>query len=189
FKSVIGHSPTKSKDTTVVTITRLETPLGPMFAGVTDEGLCLLEFTDRRMLETEFKYFSRGLKAKLIQGEHPHLNTVRNQLDEYFKGTRKKFDLPLYTPGTDFQQAVWRELQTIPYGTTRSYKEQSIAINIPDAVRAVANANGMNRIAIIIPCHRVIGSDGQLTGYGGGLWRKKWLLEHEMKYKQGMLVF
>ena len=189
FKSVIGHSPTKSKDTTVVTITRLETPLGPMFAGVTDEGLCLLEFTDRRMLETEFKYLSRGLKAKLIQGEHPHLNTVRNQLDEYFKGTRKKFDLPLYTPGTDFQQAVWRELQTIPYGTTRSYKEQSIAINIPDAVRAVANANGMNRIAIIIPCHRVIGSDGQLTGYGGGLWRKKWLLEHEMKYKQGMLVF
>lgn len=185
YKSVMGKSPVKSKDTTVITIARLETPLGPMFAGSTDEGLCLLEFTDRRMLETEFKYLSKGLKAKIIQGTHPHLDTVRRQLDEYFNGTRKSFELLLYTPGTEFQQAVWKELQTIPYGTTRSYKQQAIAIKMPDAVRAVANANGMNRIAIIIPCHRVIGSNGQLTGYGGGLWRKKWLLEHEMQ--QGKL--
>jgi AraC family transcriptional regulator of adaptative response/methylated-DNA-[protein]-cysteine methyltransferase len=104
-----------------------------------------------------------------------------NQLNEYFEGTRKKFDLLLETPGSKFQQSVWRQLQSIPYATTRSYKEQAEAIGNPAAVRAVANANGMNRIAIVIPCHRVIGSDGKLTGYGGGLWRKKYLLDFEMK--------
>ena len=88
----------------------------------------------------------------------------------------------LCTPGTDFQQAVWKELQEIPFGTTRSYQEQAEALKRPDSVRAVANANGMNRISIVIPCHRVIGSDGRLTGYGGGLKRKKWLLDHEKKY-------
>jgi AraC family transcriptional regulator of adaptative response/methylated-DNA-[protein]-cysteine methyltransferase len=90
--------------------------------------------------------------------------------------------LPLVTPGTEFQQAVWKELMNIPYGSTRSYHEQSVAMGNPGSIRAVANANGMNRISIIIPCHRVIGSDGHLTGYGGGLKRKKWLLEHEKKY-------
>ncbi|MFA6582395.1 MAG: methylated-DNA--[protein]-cysteine S-methyltransferase, partial [Paludibacter sp.] len=85
----------------------------------------------------------------------------------------------LFTPGSEFQQAVWKELQNIPYGTTRSYKEQATALKRPEAVRAVANANGMNRISILIPCHRVIGMDGSLTGYGGGLWRKKWLLDLE----------
>lgn len=182
FKAVMGTSPINSKDNVVITAMRIETPLGPMFAGATDQGLCLLEFTDRRMLETEFEDPSKRLKAKIIQGEHIHLNVVRKQLEEYFDGIRKEFDLPLHTPGTEFQKAVWKELLTIPYGTTRSYKQQSIAINMPDAIRAVASANGMNRIAIIIPCHRVIGSDGKLTGYGGGLWRKKWLLDHEMQH-------
>jgi AraC family transcriptional regulator of adaptative response/methylated-DNA-[protein]-cysteine methyltransferase len=185
YKAVMGTSPINSKDSIVIIAKRFETPLGPMFAGATDQGLCLLEFTDRRMLENEFKDLSRRLKAKIIQGEHSIVNTTISQLEEYFNGTRKVFDLPLHTPGTDFQNAVWNELRTIPYGTTRSYKQQSIAIKMPDAIRAVASANGMNRIAIVIPCHRVIGSDGKLTGYGGGLWRKKWLLDHEMQHKQG----
>jgi len=100
---------------------------------------------------------------------------------EYFDGVRQEFTVPLDIPGTEFQLKVWEQLRKIPYGKTVSYKQQAILINKPESVRAVANSNGHNRISIIIPCHRVIGSDGTLTGYGGGLWRKKWLLEHEGK--------
>lgn len=153
-----------------------------MIAGATNEGVCLLEFCDRRMLPTEYKDLARFLKTTLEDGENRHIKTLRKQLKEYFNGKRKEFTIPLVTPGTEFQQAVWKELQNIRYGSTKSYQDQAIALNRPDSIRAVANANGMNRISIIIPCHRVIGSKGQLTGYGGGLKRKKWLLDHEKKY-------
>ncbi len=133
------------------------------------------------MLETELKTLAKKLNASIIQGAHKHFDILKQELDEYFEGKRKEFTVPLFTPGTEFQQLVWKVLQTIPYGSTLSYKKQSIAVNKPNAVRAVANANGMNRISIIIPCHRVIGSDGNLTGYGGGLWRKKWLLDFEKR--------
>lgn len=179
FKNHTGTSPSNIDSKTLITTTRIPTPLGPMVAGVTDEGLCLLEFADRRMLETQLKKLRKYLNATIIPGEHPILDKLADQLKEYFQGTRKEFDLPLVTPGTDFQQAVWKTLMTIPPGHTRSYQEQANILNKPKAVRAVANANGANRIAIIIPCHRVIGSDGHLTGYGGGIWRKKWLLEQE----------
>jgi O-6-methylguanine DNA methyltransferase len=161
---------------------KIETPLGEMIAGATDEGVCLLEFSDRRMLNTEYKDLIRLLNTTLEEGENKHLRNLRNQLKEYFEGKRKEFSVSLITPGTEFQQAVWKELLNIPYGSTRSYQEQAVALNRPDSVRAVANANGMNRISIVIPCHRVIGTDGHLTGYGGGLKRKKWLLDHEKKY-------
>lgn len=161
---------------------QIDTPLGLMVAGAVEEGICLLEFTDRRMLNTEYKDLVRLLKTDIQEGENKHIKTVRRQLSEYFEGKRKEFTVPLVTPGTGFQQTVWKELQKIPFGSTRSYQEQAVAVNKPDAVRAVANANGMNRISIIIPCHRVIGSDGHLTGYGGGLKRKRWLLDHENKY-------
>ena len=103
-------------------------------------------------------------------------------LKEYFAGIRKEFCLPLVNPGTDFQLRVWKELLMIPFGVTRSYQDQADALGNHSSVRAVANANGMNRIAIIIPCHRVIGANGSLTGYGGGLKRKKWLIDHEKRY-------
>jgi AraC family transcriptional regulator, regulatory protein of adaptative response / methylated-DNA-[protein]-cysteine methyltransferase len=166
----------------MITIIKIETPLGEMVAGATDEGVCLLEFCDRRMLPTEYKDLTRLLKTDIKDGENEHLKVLVKQLKEYFSGKRKEFSLPLVTPGTEFQQAVWKELQNIQFGTTRSYLEQAIALNSPGSVRAVANANGMNRISIVIPCHRVIGSDGSLTGYGGGLKRKRWLLDHERKY-------
>ena len=183
FKSVFGVSPSNSKHKIVIDLTRFETPLGTMFAGATEQGICLLEFTDRRMLETEFKQLTTLLNATIVQGENQYFPLLHQQLNEYFEGQRKEFTIPLVTPGSVFQQAVWKELQNIPYGTTRSYKQQATALKNPDAVRAVASANGMNRIAIIIPCHRVIGSDGSLTGYGGGLWRKKWLLDLENEYQ------
>lgn len=181
FKSITGYSPNNSKSVKIINLTRLETPIGPMFACAVDEGICLLEFTDRRMLETEFKDLKRILKANIIQGPHEHFIELESQLSDYFEGKIKDFSIPVFAPGTAFQQEVWKELQRIPYGKTRSYKEQAIALGKPEAVRAVANANGMNRISILIPCHRVIGSDGNLTGYGGGLWRKKFLLDLETR--------
>ncbi len=179
FKKSIGFAPTKSSGKKVITATRLLTPLGPMMAGATDEGICLLEFTDRRMLETQIARLKKSLKAEMLPGSHPHFDLLEKQLKEYFDKKRKEFDLQLILPGTEFQQKVWSALQGIPPGETRSYAEQAKAVGNPAAVRAVAKANGDNRIAIIIPCHRVIGSDGKLTGYGGGLWRKEWLLNHE----------
>ena len=128
------------------------------------------------------------LKQPVEEGDNEHLKNLRNQLNEYFDGSLKAFTVPLVTPGTDFQQTVWKELLEIPFGKTRSYQEQADILNKPDSVRAVANANGMNRISIVIPCHRVIGSDGRLTGYGGGLKRKKWLLDHEKNIPEKRLI-
>ncbi|MCF0053302.1 methylated-DNA--[protein]-cysteine S-methyltransferase [Dyadobacter sp. LJ53] len=179
FKSIFGVSPVNSREKQVIDLTRLETPLGTMFACATDQGICLLEFTDRKMLETEFKTLSKLLNAVIIQGPNRHFDLLRIQLNEYFEGKRKVFTVPLFMPGTEFQQRVWQELQNIPFGSLRSYKQQSISLAKPECVRAVANANGMNRISIIVPCHRVIGENGALTGYGGGLWRKQWLLDLE----------
>ena len=116
-----------------------------------------------------------------------HLKNCLLQLEEYFKGIRKDFSLKLNPNGTDFQYSVWEELKRIPFGKTRSYMEQTKVLGNLKAIRAVASANGKNPISIIIPCHRVIGSDGSLTGYAGGLWRKKWLLEHENPSRQTSL--
>ncbi|MBV8252016.1 MAG: methylated-DNA--[protein]-cysteine S-methyltransferase [Chitinophaga sp.] len=182
FKNIFGVSPKKSKTQRGIDLKRLETPLGTMYACAVEEGICLLEFTDRKMLETEFRYLARTLNATIVQGDNPHFHTLETQLMEYFEGKRKTFTVPLFTPGSAFQQSVWKVLQQVPYGTTKSYKDQAIALGNPDAVRAVANANGMNKISILIPCHRVIGADGALTGYGGGIWRKKWLLDFEKSH-------
>lgn len=179
YKKVVGKSPKNSIENSVILISRLTTPLGPMFVCATDKGVCLLEFVDRRMLETEFKDLQRLLKAKIITGENQHIKQAKKEMAEYFSGQRTHFDIALDTPGTEFQNSVWKCLHQIPYGETRSYQQQAESINNPKAVRAVASANGFNRISIIIPCHRVIGKNGQLTGYGGGLERKRWLIDHE----------
>lgn len=181
FKNIFGVSPKQGKRQNIIDLKRIETPLGTMLACATDKGICLLEFTDRKMLETELKAIAKRLNATIIQGNNPHFDLLETELSEYFSGCRKTFSVPLHTPGSDFQNRVWAALKQIPYGQTRSYKEQAISIGSPENVRAVANANGMNRISILIPCHRVIGSDGQLTGYGGGLWRKKYLLDLELR--------
>ena len=179
YTEATGFAPGKSKTRQVIHITRILSPLGPLLAGSTDEGICLLEFTDRRMLETQIKRLKKRLNSELLPGKSKFFEPLSQQLQEYFEGKRKDFSIPLVTPGTDFQKAVWQELQTIPYGKTRSYEEQAQAINNPKAIRAVARANGDNRIAILIPCHRVIGKDGSMTGYGGKIWRKEYLLELE----------
>lgn len=178
-KAVINDTTLFTDGATIINLHVLETPLGKMLACATDKGLCLLEFIDRRAFVTELKDLKRLLRATIEPGTNKHLKEVEKQLNEYFEGKRKKFELSLITPGTEFQNIVWKKLLDIPYGETRSYKQQSIAVGNLGAIRAVGTANGANRIAIIIPCHRVIGEDGSLTGYGGGLKRKRWLLEFE----------
>jgi len=184
FKVLVGDSPKESMDKSVILISRITSPLGPMFICATDKGICLVEFTDRKMLETEFRDLQKKLNAVILQGENEHSKACKKQLKEYFEGNRTSFQLNLDLPGTPFQQHVWDELQNVPFGTTTTYQQMAMRINKGTAVRAMANANGHNRVSIIVPCHRVIGKDGKLTGYGGGLQRKQWLLDHELKHKQ-----
>ncbi|MEL6558497.1 MAG: methylated-DNA--[protein]-cysteine S-methyltransferase [Bacteroidota bacterium] len=183
YKKILGKSPTKSSGQLVILINRVTTPLGPMFICATDKGVCLLEFVDRKMLETELKDLQRLLAATIMAGENQHTRQMKIELDEYFLGSRKQFQIPLDLPGTAFQKSAWQSLQDIPYGETTTYSEQARKIDKPTATRAVARANGMNRVSIVVPCHRVIGKNSQLTGYGGGLERKQWLLEHESNNK------
>jgi AraC family transcriptional regulator, regulatory protein of adaptative response / methylated-DNA-[protein]-cysteine methyltransferase len=150
-----------------------------MVAGATEEGICLLEFADRKALESELLLLEKYLAAQILPGTHKWLTLLAEELDGYFRGKRQSFDIPLVFPGTQFQISVWKNLISVPFGSVASYKLMAEISGKPNAVRAFARANGQNRIAILIPCHRVIGSDGSLVGYSGGLWRKRWLLDME----------
>ena len=163
---------------THVATKRLDTPLGPMVAGATDDGICLLEFSDRPLLPTQLARVEQRLGAP-APGSHPHLDRLDAQLAEYFAGTRHDFDFPLVLAGTGFQERVWGRLLEIPYGRTISYDELARRAGSPGGSRAAGRANGDNRIAIVVPCHRVIRANGDLGGYGGGLSRKRRLLDLE----------
>ncbi|MCK5359227.1 MAG: methylated-DNA--[protein]-cysteine S-methyltransferase [Gammaproteobacteria bacterium] len=184
FKKITGFSPSNSKKQKIIQITRLLTPLGPMFAAASDDGLCLLEFTDRRALEKQMSRVQKRLSAVFVAGNHEIFIQLQKQLDEYFSQQRTQFDIKLDVTGTDFQRSAWSALQAIPYAETRSYHQQAVALSKPDAVRAVGTANGMNAISIVIPCHRVIAKNGDLAGFGGGLWRKQYLINLEQNNKE-----
>lgn len=160
------------------------TPLGSMLAVADDRGLALCEFVDRPMLPTQLARIEALIHAPVIGGTHPWLDQTERELTEYFAGERDSFGIPLVLDGTAFQVQVWRQLLAIPFGATLSYGELAARTGRPGASRAVGRANGDNRIAIIVPCHRVIGADGNLTGYGGGMRRKRWLLRHEQRGMQ-----
>lgn len=166
----------------ILTYQRYVTPIGIMLAVFSNRGLCLLEFSDRRMLESELQILKKRYKTDFLFQITEVSKLLGVELSEYFNGVRQDFTVPLDTFGTEFQVSVWEALQKIAYGYTTSYKNQASALKRPEAVRAVANANGQNRIAIIIPCHRVIGQDGSLVGYAGGLDRKEFLLNMEKKF-------
>jgi methylated-DNA-[protein]-cysteine S-methyltransferase len=166
-------------------ITYYKTPIGIAEIVGDENGIHSISVKDGNTFSMEDKDFSTALE---MTGSIPqYLKDCVQQLDEYFQGTRTQFDLKLNPQGTEFQKQVWKELLNIPFGKTRSYLEQTKQIGDPKAIRAVASANGKNPIWIVIPCHRVIGSDGSLTGYAGGVWRKKWLLDHESPVKQQSL--
>lgn len=155
------------------------TPLGPMLAIASESAVVLLEFVDRRAIEAQVATLRRRIGRPVEPGDNAVLRRLGAEFELYLAGKLEAFTTPIEAPGTAFQQRVWSELRTIPAGETRSYAEIARAIGRPTAVRAVARANGDNRVAILIPCHRVVGSDGGLTGYAGGIWRKEWLLKHE----------
>jgi AraC family transcriptional regulator, regulatory protein of adaptative response / methylated-DNA-[protein]-cysteine methyltransferase len=179
FLRVFGDPPGASRDGDCVLLSWVRSPLGPLIAGATAEGVCLLEFTDRRMLEAQFATVRRLFAMPAVPGTNRHLENLADELARYFDGTLRRFSVPLVYPGSAFQRRVWGELLRIPYGQTRSYEQVAAALGAPKAVRAVGHANGLNRIAVLIPCHRVVNKDGKLGGYGGGPWRKRRLLERE----------
>lgn len=164
-----------------IVTTLIDTPLGPMLAGATDAGICLAEFSDRRMLPAQLEGLRRRLRRPIVAGRHPLLDRLEEQLREYFAGSRRSFDLPLVAPGSPFQERTWSELRRLDAGTTVSYGELARRVGRPLAQRAVGTANGVNRIAVVIPCHRVVRKGGETGNYGGGRWRKAWLLAHEAR--------
>lgn len=179
FARLFGETPARAKGRECVKLSWFPSPLGPLVAGATEDGICLLEFTERRMLEKQFAEIGRRFGGAVLPGMNPRLEALRDELDRYFEGKLRRFTVPLRYPGSPFQEKVWSALLEIPYGETRAYKDLAAAIGDPAAVRAVGRANGQNRIAIVIPCHRVVNADGGLGGYGGGIHRKRYLLDLE----------
>jgi AraC family transcriptional regulator of adaptative response/methylated-DNA-[protein]-cysteine methyltransferase len=179
FERLFGDAPRNRPSGPGVFLSWIKSPLGPLVAGATDKGVCLLEFSDRRMLETQCTTLRGRFTGPVVPGTNEHLMALEKELGEYFAGKLQKFTVPLVYPGTPFQERVWNELLKIPYGATRSYEDIAAGVGDYKAVRAVGTANGRNRICIVIPCHRVIRKSGNLGGYGGGLRRKEFLLELE----------
>jgi AraC family transcriptional regulator of adaptative response/methylated-DNA-[protein]-cysteine methyltransferase len=184
FSKIMGAAPTQfNLHHKILKASWLDTKLGPMLAISDDEALYLLEFVDRRGLEREVERLRLRLKAAIIPGVTDLIRSIEAEIKAYFEGTLTVFKTPLHLLGSPFQISVWEGLMRIPYGETRTYAAQAHAIGNEAAFRAVANANGANQLAIIIPCHRIIRSSGDLGGYGGGIARKQWLIDHE---KQGL---
>ncbi len=179
FVKTFGKPPGKSKASDCIVSAWIESPMGPLVAAATEKGICLLEFSDRRMLDAQFATLRKLFKSPIVPGENEHIKRLRDELKKYFNGTLKQFTIPIVFPGSQFQQKVWNELLKIEYGETKSYEEMAKNVGVPKGQRAVGHANGLNRIAIVIPCHRVVNKNGNLGGYGGGLWRKQRLLELE----------
>ncbi|MEZ6241984.1 MAG: methylated-DNA--[protein]-cysteine S-methyltransferase [Phycisphaerales bacterium] len=188
FTKLFGVLPSDAADAEHLTAAWMTMPLGPMLAVASDAGLCLLEFVDRRSIETQIESVRRRTGLPVVPGEHPVLTQTEQELEAYFAGELKQFTLPLSPQGTDFERAAWDRLLEIPYAEVCSYSRMARDLGRPGAARAVGRANGANRIAIIIPCHRVIRADGSLCGYGGGIDRKQWLLDHERAHAGALLT-
>lgn len=163
--------------------TKFNTLLGNMSAAATEQGICFLEFFEDNRREDTFSLVTRRLNLPVSEGSHPHLTLLNSELQNYFAGKLTRFTVPLVLPGTSFQQQVWTQLQSIPFGSTQTYSGLAEILSCPQAVRAVGRANGMNPVSILVPCHRITGKNGELTGYAGGTARKVWLLAHEKQDK------
>lgn len=185
FARTFGSTPGRGRASEQLFLARVQSPLGPLLAGATAGGVCLLEFTDRRMLEKQLVTVGKLFGSAIVPRANEHLALLQEELTGYFEGKVRRFSVPLVYPGTPFQRRVWDELLRIPYGETRSYEELAAAVGVPDGARAVGHANGLNRICVVIPCHRVVNKDGRLGGYGGGLRRKEHLLDLERRSSRG----
>ena len=179
FKQLFGAPPSRADGVNCLYARWIDTPLGAMIALGGEDGIHLLEFVDRRGLENDILKIRKRAECFIVPGNNPHLDQIGEEVEKYFSGSAMRFTVPVVTAGSSFEQAVWKLLQTIPPGRTWSYAQLAQKLGKPGASRAVGRANGRNCLAIVIPCHRVIRADGELCGYGGGIWRKKWLLEYE----------
>ncbi|MWV46317.1 methylated-DNA--[protein]-cysteine S-methyltransferase [Paenibacillus sp. HJL G12] len=179
FSRIMGAAPTLLEGSNVLKASWIDTRLGPMMAIGDEQSLYLLEFVDRRGLEREVERLRQRTKSAIIPGMTEPIRSIERELTLYFDGKLSRFTSPLMMIGSPFQKSVWEQLMAIPPGETRSYADIAHALGKPTAYRAVAQANGANQLALVIPCHRVINSNGDLGGYGGGLTRKNWLLQHE----------
>lgn len=179
FEKLFRLTPGQARESKAFVVRPLATPLGTMLAAASEDELVFLEFHDRRALETQIQNLARRMGAHYLPGDNAILQQTEAELEEYFAGTRREFDVPIAWPGSEWERSVWQQLLAIPCGQTRSYAQIAAALGRPGASRAVGTANGRNRLGIIIPCHRVVRADGSLSGYGGGAWRKRALLDHE----------
>jgi AraC family transcriptional regulator of adaptative response/methylated-DNA-[protein]-cysteine methyltransferase len=184
FKQLFGTPPRDAKKIKYLQASWYETPLGVMVAMGDSDGVYLLEFVDRRGLENEILQLRKRTGCVIVPGSNAHLEKLGEELKNYFNGSKISFTVPLIIGGTAFEQTVWKHLRSISPGETWSYLQLARKVGKPTATRAVGHANGKNCLALVIPCHRVIGADGRLSGYGGGIWRKKWLIEHERQVMQ-----
>ncbi len=182
FAKLLGQAPGKFTGRELLKADWIKTPLGPMIAVSDHKFLHLLEFIDRKALPAELGKLRTMVRGDLGLGRFAPTDQIEAELGAFFSGTSARFDVPLALHGSAFTRTVWEKLQQIPPGETRSYGDLAREIGRPTAIRAVARANGANQIAIVVPCHRVIGADGSLTGYGGGLWRKQGLIELEQRF-------
>ena len=179
FARIFGSPPGHHDQLPCAVCSMISSPVGPLIAAATDDGICLLDFTDRKALARQIATLRKRVGVAVVPGMNAHLEQLTTELADYFGGTLKAFAVSLVTPGTPFQQTVWNRLREIPYGDTTSYEQLVRDIGRPGGQRAVGRANGDNRVAIVIPCHRVVQKNGELRGYGGGLWRKRFLLDLE----------
>lgn len=180
--ATVGAIPEETNTGNPILTRSIDSPIGELILGATNLGLCILEFADRRSLTTEMATLQKLLCCTVVPGNNQYLDQIVDELKQYFNGELTKFSTPLERRGTPFQMAVWDGLLEIPYGKTISYGSLAERVGRPGAQRAVGRANGDNRIAIVIPCHRVVQADGGLRGYGGGVWRKHYLLELERRH-------
>lgn len=183
FTRAFGTPPGRAAAEDCLRVTLFESPIGQLLAAANASGITDLYFVDRRQLDQTLRALQDRHHSTVLPGTHPHLDQLGAELGEYFEGRRRAFTVPLSPTGTPFQKRVWEELRRIPFGSTISYQQLAERLHHPTAMRAVARANGDNPLTIVIPCHRVIGKDGTLTGYGGGLWRKRLLLGLEQAGK------
>jgi AraC family transcriptional regulator of adaptative response/methylated-DNA-[protein]-cysteine methyltransferase len=189
FAAQFGLPPGRARSVKSLVAEEITSPLRPLLAVASERGVCLLEFQDRRALASELQELRTRFKTPIVPGSNQHLARLRTELAEYFSGSRRQFEVALDLSGTPFQRQIWDRLLEVPFGETVSYSEVAADVGRPEAIRAVGQANGRNPVAIVVPCHRVVRSDGTLCGYGGGLWRKGWLLEHERGVRDSRFAF
>lgn len=185
LRRATGFSPREARERPALRVAQVASPLGPIMVAGDATGVYLVEFWDRRMLETQFAVLEKRLGTVFFPGETDPTRRIRDEIAAYFAGDLKRFATPVRFPGTAHQEQVWRALLEVPYGETRTYGQLAARVRRPAAVRSVARAVGENRLAIVVPCHRIVGVDGRLTGYGSGLWRKRFLLAHEGGHEPG----